>query len=69
MEPKMVEQKMGAKDGAKDGGAKDVPTMEPKTGARGGAKDGRPAYDDVIQGESGIVNLIERTNGEARFMS
>ena len=35
---------------------------------RGGAKDGRPAYDDVIQGESGIVNLIERTNGEARFI-
>ena len=35
---------------------------------KGGAKDGRPAYDDVIQGESGMVNLIDRTNGEARFV-
>jgi crotonobetainyl-CoA:carnitine CoA-transferase CaiB-like acyl-CoA transferase len=35
---------------------------------RGGSKDGRPAYDDVIQGESGLVDLIERTNGEARFV-
>jgi crotonobetainyl-CoA:carnitine CoA-transferase CaiB-like acyl-CoA transferase len=50
-------------------------TINPKliyasaTGYRkGGSKDGRPAYDDVIQGESGLVNLIERTNGEARFV-
>ena len=35
---------------------------------KGGSKDGRPAYDDVIQGESGMVSLIERTNGEARFV-
>jgi crotonobetainyl-CoA:carnitine CoA-transferase CaiB-like acyl-CoA transferase len=35
---------------------------------KGGSKDGRPAYDDVIQGESGMVNLIDRTNGEARFV-
>jgi crotonobetainyl-CoA:carnitine CoA-transferase CaiB-like acyl-CoA transferase len=35
---------------------------------KGGSKDGRPAYDDVIQGESGMVGLIERTNGEARFV-
>ncbi|MDG1885699.1 MAG: CoA transferase [Alphaproteobacteria bacterium] len=35
---------------------------------RGGAKDGRPAYDDVIQGESGLVDLVDRTNGEARFV-
>ena len=35
---------------------------------KGGAKDGRPAYDDAIQGESGMVGLIERTNGEARFV-
>jgi crotonobetainyl-CoA:carnitine CoA-transferase CaiB-like acyl-CoA transferase len=40
--------------------------------ASGYAKDGpqrdRPAYDDVIQGEGGFVNLIDRANGEARFM-
>ncbi len=35
---------------------------------KGGSKDGRPAYDDAIQGESGMVGLIERTNGEARFV-
>jgi crotonobetainyl-CoA:carnitine CoA-transferase CaiB-like acyl-CoA transferase len=35
---------------------------------KGGSKDGRPAYDDVIQGESGMVDLIDRTNGEARFV-
>ena len=35
---------------------------------RGGPKHGRPAYDDVIQGECGLVDLIERTNGEARFV-
>ena len=35
---------------------------------RGGPKDGRPAYDDVIQGESGLVGLIELANGEARFV-
>ncbi|MBM86134.1 MAG: carnitine dehydratase [Rhodospirillaceae bacterium] len=35
---------------------------------KGGPKDARPAYDDVIQGESGIVDLIERANGEARFV-
>ena len=33
-----------------------------------GPKDGRPAYDDVIQGESGLVSLIKHTNGEARFV-
>tara|TARA_Y100000588_G_C14255484_1_gene925233 strand:+ start:262 stop:1458 length:1197 start_codon:yes stop_codon:yes gene_type:complete len=35
---------------------------------RGASKEARPAYDDVIQGESGLVNLIDRTNGEARFV-
>ena len=35
---------------------------------RGSSKEARPAYDDVIQGESGLVDLIERTNGEARFV-
>ena len=28
----------------------------------------RPAYDDVIQRESGLVDLIDKTNGEARFV-
>jgi len=35
---------------------------------KGGSKEARPAYDDAIQGESGMVGLIERTNGEARFV-
>ena len=35
---------------------------------RNSPKDGRPAYDDVIQGESGLVDLIDQTNGEARFV-
>jgi len=38
----------------------------------GYAKDGpnrdRPAYDDVIQGESGLAGLIERANGESRYV-
>ena len=28
----------------------------------------RPAFDDVIQGESGFAGLIERANGEARYV-
>ncbi|MEM9681851.1 MAG: CoA transferase [Pseudomonadota bacterium] len=28
----------------------------------------RPAFDDVIQGESGIVSMIERANGEPRYV-
>lgn len=35
---------------------------------RDGPKSARPAYDDVIQGESGMVDLITRANGEARFV-
>jgi crotonobetainyl-CoA:carnitine CoA-transferase CaiB-like acyl-CoA transferase len=40
--------------------------------ATGYRKDGpyrnRPAYDDVIQAESGLAALIERANGEARYV-
>jgi crotonobetainyl-CoA:carnitine CoA-transferase CaiB-like acyl-CoA transferase len=40
--------------------------------ASGYRKDGpwrdRPAYDDVIQGQSGIASLIGRANGEPRYM-
>lgn len=40
--------------------------------ATGYAKDGpkrdRPAFDDVIQGESGLAGLIGRANGEPRFV-
>ncbi|MEQ9641629.1 MAG: CoA transferase [Alphaproteobacteria bacterium] len=40
--------------------------------ATGYAKDGpkrdRPAFDDVIQGESGIAGLIGQANGEPRYM-
>lgn len=40
--------------------------------ATGYKKDGprkdRPAYDDVIQGESGLAGLIGEVNGEARFV-
>ncbi len=39
--------------------------------ATGYAHDGpdrdRPAYDDVIQGESGLAGMIQRANGEARY--
>jgi crotonobetainyl-CoA:carnitine CoA-transferase CaiB-like acyl-CoA transferase len=38
-------------------------------GYRPGSSAGeRPAYDDVIQGESGIVAMVERANGEARYV-
>lgn len=40
--------------------------------ATGYRKDGpcrdRPAYDDVIQAESGLAAMIERANGEARYV-
>ena len=34
--------------------------------AAGGPYTGRPAYDDIIQGMSGLVALMERQSGEAR---
>jgi len=33
-----------------------------------GPRRDRPAFDDVIQGESGVVAMIERANGEPRFL-
>lgn len=33
----------------------------------GGAYAGKPAYDDLIQGMSGVVDLIERQTGQARY--
>lgn len=33
-----------------------------------GAKSERPAFDDVIQGESGVAGLIGEVNGEPRFV-
>lgn len=35
--------------------------------ARHGPDKDRPAYDDVIQGESGMAGMIASANGEARF--
>jgi len=32
------------------------------------SKRNRPAFDDVIQGESGIVSMIDRANGEPRYV-
>jgi formyl-CoA transferase len=34
----------------------------------GSSRQNYPAFDDVIQGESGIVAMIERANGEARYV-
>jgi len=36
--------------------------------AEGGPYAGRPAYDDVIQGLSGLASLMERQTGEARYL-
>lgn len=36
--------------------------------AEGGPYAGRPAYDDVIQGMSGIADLMLQQNGEARYL-
>ena len=36
--------------------------------AKSGDKRERPAYDDVIQGESGLAALIGRANGEVRYV-
>lgn len=35
---------------------------------KGGKYEDRPAFDDVIQGESGIAAMIGRANGEPRYM-
>ena len=34
----------------------------------GSSESERPAFDDVIQGESGIVAMIDRANGEPRYV-
>ncbi len=34
----------------------------------GGPYEGQPAYDDVIQGQSGIADLMTRLTGEPRYM-
>src|SRR5664279_5014382 len=36
--------------------------------AAGGPYSGRPAYDDIVQGMSGLVALMERQSGEARYL-
>ena len=36
--------------------------------AQGGPYAGRPAYDDVIQGMSGLAGLMEHQGGEARYL-
>ena len=36
--------------------------------ASGGPYSGRPAYDDIIQGMSGLVALMEQQSGEARYL-
>ncbi|MFN4087554.1 MAG: CaiB/BaiF CoA transferase family protein [Alphaproteobacteria bacterium] len=36
--------------------------------AKDGPKRDRPAFDDVIQGESGLAGMIGRANGEPRFV-
>ena len=35
---------------------------------QGGPYAGRPAYDDVIQGMSGLASLMEQQSGEARYL-
>jgi crotonobetainyl-CoA:carnitine CoA-transferase CaiB-like acyl-CoA transferase len=35
---------------------------------QGGPYAGRPAYDDVVQGMSGLAALMERQTGEARYL-
>lgn len=34
----------------------------------GGPYSGRPAYDDIIQGMSGLADLMQRQGGEARYL-
>ena len=34
----------------------------------GGPYSGQPAYDDVIQGQSGIAALMEQVTGEPRYI-
>lgn len=34
----------------------------------GGAYDGRPAYDDIIQGLSGLADLVDRQTGAPRYL-
>lgn len=34
----------------------------------GGAYDGRPAYDDIIQGLSGVADLVDRQTGTPRYL-
>ncbi|CAB3634551.1 CaiB/BaiF CoA transferase family protein [Achromobacter pestifer] len=34
----------------------------------GGAYDGRPAYDDIIQGLSGVADLVDRQTGVPRYL-
>jgi len=34
----------------------------------GGAYDGRPAYDDIIQGLSGLADLVDRQTGTPRYL-
>jgi crotonobetainyl-CoA:carnitine CoA-transferase CaiB-like acyl-CoA transferase len=34
----------------------------------GGPYAGRPAYDDIVQGMTGIPHLVERVSGEVRYM-
>jgi crotonobetainyl-CoA:carnitine CoA-transferase CaiB-like acyl-CoA transferase len=36
--------------------------------SQGGPYAGRPAYDDVIQGMSGLASLMEQQGGEARYL-
>lgn len=36
--------------------------------SQGGPYAGRPAYDDVIQGMSGLASLMEQQGGESRYM-
>jgi crotonobetainyl-CoA:carnitine CoA-transferase CaiB-like acyl-CoA transferase len=36
--------------------------------ASGGSYSGRPAYDDIIQGMSGLASLMQRQTGEVRYL-